>query len=71
MANAIQVTKFPQPVAKIIRLSPDNLPQDIIDAMVPLPNGSLRYTKEEINELLKKHNLAFETVYTAPDTLEE
>lgn len=61
--HSILVTRFPQPVEKIVKLTDKVFPKEIKEALTPLPDGSYRYSAKELNALLKKHNINLKTVF--------
>ncbi|MCF7912485.1 MAG: hypothetical protein K9M99_08160 [Candidatus Cloacimonetes bacterium] len=63
--HGIQVIRFPQPVSKIISTPYKDLPQEIRDAVKPLPNGTLKLAQKDLLALFKKYNIKPKVLFSA------
>lgn len=68
--HSILVTSFPKPVRKIISFSLEGAPQEILDAVKLLPDGSMKLRANEIRELFKKHDIPEKLLFSAPKNKE-
>ena len=68
--HSFQVISFPQPVRKIVSYTLKGAPQEIIDAVKPLPDGTIKISVKEIVELFKKHNISEKLLFSSPKNKE-